>query len=58
MKATGIQIAVVAVYFGIVGMVVICGYRADDSYFTYASDFVSGNIYKATLENALRKPPE
>lgn len=33
---------------------VIIGYRADDSYFTYASDFVSGNIYKATLENALR----
>lgn len=33
---------------------VIIGYRADDSYFTYAEDFVSGTIYKETLENALR----
>lgn len=33
---------------------VIIGYRADDSYFTYAEDFVSGAIYKETLENALR----
>lgn len=33
---------------------IIIGYRADDSYFTYATDFVSGNIYRDTLENALR----
>lgn len=33
---------------------VITGYRADDSYFMYAEDFVSGNIYKETLEYALR----
>lgn len=33
---------------------VIIGYRADDSYFTYAEDFVSGLIYKETVENALR----
>lgn len=33
---------------------VIIGYRADDRYFTYAEDFVSGTIYKETLENALR----
>lgn len=33
---------------------IIIGYRADDSYFTYAEDFVSGAIYKETLENALR----
>lgn len=32
----------------------IIGYRADDSYFTYATDFASGLIYKETLENALR----
>lgn len=33
---------------------IIIGYRADDSYFTYAEDFISGLIYKETLENALR----
>lgn len=33
---------------------VIVGYRADDSYFTYAEDFVRGAIYKETLEKALR----
>lgn len=33
---------------------VIIGYRADDSYFTYAEDFLSGAIYKDTLESALR----
>ena len=33
---------------------VIIGYRADDSYFTYAEDFLNGAIYKDTLESALR----
>lgn len=33
---------------------VIIGYRADDSYFTFAEAFVSGTIYKDTLEKALR----
>lgn len=33
---------------------VIIGYRADDSYFRYATDFLSGTIYKDTLESALR----
>lgn len=33
---------------------IIIGYRADDSYFTYATDFVSGTIYRDTLETALR----
>lgn len=33
---------------------VIIGYRADDSYFTYAEDFLSGAIYKDTLDSALR----
>ena len=33
---------------------VIIGYRADDSYFAYAEAFVSGTIYKDTLEKALR----
>lgn len=33
---------------------IIIGYRADDSYFTYATDFVMNRIYKETLENALR----
>lgn len=33
---------------------VIIGYRADDSYFTYAEDFINGAIYKDTLEAALR----
>lgn len=33
---------------------VIVGYRADDSYFKYAEDFISGIIYKETIENALR----
>ena len=33
---------------------VIIGYRANDSYFAYAEAFVSGTIYKATLEKALR----
>ena len=32
----------------------IIGYRADDSYFAYAEAFVSGTIYKDTLEKALR----
>lgn len=32
----------------------IIGYRANDSYFAYAEAFVSGTIYKATLEKALR----
>lgn len=36
------------------GYDVIIGYRADDSYFTYATDFVSGTIYRETLEKALR----
>jgi len=33
---------------------IIIGYRADDAYFTYAEDFLSGLIYKETMENALR----
>ena len=33
---------------------VIVGYRANDSYFAYAEAFVSGAIYKDTLEKALR----
>ena len=33
---------------------VIIGYRADDSYFTYVEDFLAGNIYRETLEAALR----
>lgn len=33
---------------------IIIGYRADDSYFTYATDFISGAIYRDTLEGALR----
>lgn len=33
---------------------IIIGYRADDSYFTYAENFVSGLIYKETVERALR----
>lgn len=36
------------------GYDVIVGYRADDSYFTYAEDFVRGAIYRETLEKALR----
>lgn len=32
----------------------IIGYRANDSYFAYAEAFVSGTIYKDTLEKALR----
>ena len=36
------------------GYDVIIGYRADDSYFTYASDFLSGAIYKDTVDKALR----
>ncbi len=33
---------------------IIVGYRADDSYFAYVEAFVSGTIYKDTLEKALR----
>ena len=33
---------------------IIIGYRADDSYFRYAEDFVSGSIYKDTFDSALR----
>lgn len=36
------------------GYDVIVGYKADDSYFTYAEDFVRGAIYRETLEKALR----
>lgn len=36
------------------GYDVIIGYRADDSYFSYITDFLSGTIYRYTLENALR----
>ena len=36
------------------GYDIIIGYRADDSYFTYAIDFVSGSIYLDTVEKALR----
>ena len=32
----------------------IIGYRADDSYFVYAEDFVSGAIYRDTFERAIR----
>lgn len=32
---------------------VIIGYRADDSYFKYADDFVKGQLYKETLDKAL-----
>ena len=33
---------------------IIIGYRANDSYFTYATDFASGVIYRDTMETALR----
>lgn len=33
---------------------IIIGYRADDSYFKYATDFLESAIYKDTLDNALR----
>lgn len=33
---------------------VIIGYRADDSYFKYAKDFVENRIYKSTLDKALK----
>lgn len=33
---------------------IMIGYRADDSYFTYAEDFVRGAIYRETVEKALR----
>lgn len=33
---------------------IIIGYRADDKYFKYAYDFVSGRIYREVLEKALR----
>lgn len=33
---------------------IIIGYRADDSYFKYATDFIEGGIYLDTLELALR----
>lgn len=33
---------------------IIIGYRADDSYFMYAQEFVIGNIYKENMEKALR----
>lgn len=36
------------------GYDIIVGYRADDSYFTYAEDFVRGAIYKETFEKVLR----
>ena len=32
---------------------IIIGYRADDSYFSYAVDFVTGQIYRETLDKAL-----
>lgn len=33
---------------------IIIGYRADDSYFLYAADFLESAIYRDTLDNALR----
>lgn len=33
---------------------IIVGYRADDSYFRYAEDFINGLIYKATIEKAMQ----
>ncbi len=33
---------------------IIIGYRANDSYFTYATDFAGGVIYRDTMETALR----
>ncbi len=33
---------------------VIVGWRADDSYFRYAQDFLNGVIYRSTLEEAIR----
>ena len=33
---------------------IIIGYRADDSYFRYAEDFINGLIYKETLEKAMK----
>lgn len=33
---------------------IIIGYRADDSYFAYAEAFVTGGIYRETLDYALR----
>jgi len=33
---------------------IIIGYRADDSYFEYARDFVTGAIFRGTLDSALR----
>lgn len=32
---------------------VIVGYRADDSYFKYAADFIKGILYRETLDKAL-----
>lgn len=34
---------------------IIIGYRADDSYFTYAEDFVENLLARETLETALRR---
>lgn len=33
---------------------IIIGYRADNSYFSYAEDFLSGLIYRGTVDKALR----
>lgn len=33
---------------------IIIGYRADDSYFRYAEDFINGLIYKETIEKAMQ----
>lgn len=35
------------------GYDVIIGYRADDSYFSYANDFAMGLLYKETLDKAM-----
>lgn len=33
---------------------IIIGYRADDSYFSYTTAFVSGTMYRETLEKAIK----
>ena len=41
-------------YKDLTGYDIIIGWRADDSYFRYARDFLSGRIYKSTLEEAIK----
>ncbi len=41
-------------YKDLSGYDIIVGWRADDSYFRYAQDFLNGVIYRSTLEEAIR----